>query len=262
MTRSALFFFAVLAYGHDLYLMPSQFRLAPEQPLVLAAHVGDSFPASEGPIDPRRIVDAKVWTEGAPVENFRIIGRATWGTATIATPGSHVLGIGSTPKFLELEPAKFEAYLKEEGLDSIVAWRAANREAAKPGREIYSKYAKTLVTAQTPNDGYQLKAGYPIEIVLEADPTRMKPGDLLPIQVLWKGQPAAGLQVEVATAAKASKAGRTDGEGRLRVKLDQAGKYRLHTVAMERHANPAEADWRSVWASFTFELTAAMVSAK
>ncbi|MBY0374573.1 MAG: DUF4198 domain-containing protein [Bryobacteraceae bacterium] len=271
MNRCGLFFFALGAFAHDLYLMPAQTNVQPGQPLVVAAHVGDSFPASESPIDPRRVVQARLLTDGTAIENFRILGRATWGTVTIGSPGSHVLGIGSTPKFLELEAAKFESYLKEEGLDGIMAWRAKNNESARPGRELYSKYAKTLVTAGSPSDGYQAQAGYPIEILLEADPTRMKPGDTLPIRVLWKDQPAAGLQVELAWSpadlkqakmAKAQIVGRTDAEGRLRVQLDQPGRFRLHTVAMERHANPAEADWKSVWASFTFEMTAATVSSK
>ena len=271
MNRYALFFFAFGAFAHDLYLMPAPTRTEPGQTLVIAVHVGDSFPASESSIDPRRIVQARVLADGTPFENFRILGRATWGSATLAKPGSHVIGLGSTPKFLELEPAKFESYLKEEGLQSIIEWRKQNNESTKPSRELYSKFAKTLVVAGAPDEGYRAKAGYPIEILLEADPTRMKPGDTLPIQVLWKDQPAADLQVELAWSpsdpkqaklAKTQIAGRTDAQGRLAVKLDQPGRFRLHTLAMERHTNPAEADWKSVWASFTFELMTVSVSSR
>lgn len=241
------------AFAHDLYLMPAQTRVPVGEPAVIAAHVGDSFPASESPLDPTRIVNASAFT------SFRIFGMATWGTtAPITTPGSHVIGIGTKPRLLELEAAKWEAYLKDEGLDSILAWRKQNGQSAKQGREMYSKFAKTLiVVGGQASDGYKAVAGFPIEFVLEADPATLKPGATLPVQVLWKGKPAPGLQVELAAAPTKGGtkiAGRTDAEGRLQVKLGQAGRYRVHTVAMERSTNPAEADWESVWASFTFEL--------
>lgn len=240
------------ALAHDLYLMPASTRVPAGEPAIIAAHVGDSFPASESPLDPTRIVNASAFT------SFRILGMATWGTTSpLTTPGSHVIGIGTKPRLLELEAVKWEAYLKDEGLDSILAWRKENGQSAKQGRELYSKFAKTLVVVGgQPSDGYRAITGFPIEFVLEADPSTLKPGAMLPVQVLWKGKPAPGLQVELAFAApgKPKIAGRTDSEGRLKVQLDRPGRYRLHTVAMERAVNKPEADWESVWASFTFEL--------
>ena len=49
------------------------------------------------------------------------------------------------PARIELEPATFEAYLVEEGLDHIVQERAERGEAALPGTERYSRCSKAFI---------------------------------------------------------------------------------------------------------------------
>jgi uncharacterized GH25 family protein len=78
------------------------------------------------------------------------------------------------------------------------------------------------------------------------------------VQVLFRGKPAAGQQLEVAWAGagvsrEMSIAGRTDQDGRLNVPLARPGKWRIHTLLMERCADQKAAEWESYWASLTFE---------
>jgi hypothetical protein len=271
MLRSSLLLLAVFLFdvlplaAHDLYLIPQKFQVKSGESILISAHVGDAFPSGDSSLDPRRIVEARVMG-GANLRDWQILGRASHGFATFSQPGSNIVTVSTAPKFLELEAPKFESYLKEEGLDAIIAWRKQNGEAMKPGRELYSKFAKSLVITDQSGKGFDAKAGFPIEFVLEQDPSRLAPGAELSAIVYWKGKPASGLQVEVAstpdrrTPGKPATVGSTDANGRIRVKLDKAGLYRLHTLAMERHENPAEADWKSVWATFTFEVSPAAMS--
>src|SRR5207249_7443329 len=46
---------------------------------------------------------------------------------------------------IELEPEKFESYLKDEGLERVVKIRSDRKETLKPGREVFSRCAKTLL---------------------------------------------------------------------------------------------------------------------
>ena len=128
-----------------------------------------------------------------------------------------------------------------------------------PGRERYSKYARALLrngAKSTPF--FQQPSGLIIEIIPTADPYSLKPGDQLPVQVLFRSKPAANLHMEASWAhgseTKSVSAGRTDANGRLTVTLPEAGLWRLHTIKMERCADPAAADWESFWSSLTFEL--------
>ncbi len=249
------------ALAHDLFIMPATFRPQPGQPLTIGFHIGDAFPSSEVAGRLPRLIEPKLsWQGGSvPVANLRIEGKRDLGTVTTpSSPGTLVATVASPPTLIELVPAKFLSYLKHEGLDEVIAYRASHNEAAKPGRERYSKYARALLRSGAPNEFFHQSSGLIIEIIPEADPYSLKPGDQLPIQVLFRGKPAPNLHLQASWAQgsqhNSASAGRTDANGRLRVNLPKAGLWRLHTIKMERCADPA-ADWESFWASLTFELS-------
>lgn len=242
------------AFAHDLYLMPGSFQVKPGERIAIALHVGDSFPESEGPMDPARIRDARL-SDGTPIGDFAIIGKITLGYAKAMSPGSLSASLSSAPKFLQMAPAKFEEYLREEGLDPVIAWRKENGESMKPGREMYSKYAKTLLVSGSPSADFGKPAGLLFEFVPESDPAGLQAGDRLPARLLFRGAPAARVQVQISDeSGKAAIAGRTDDAGRIEIAIPQSGRLRLHAVIMERAANKQQADWESFWASLTFRI--------
>jgi len=251
---------AVALNAHELYLMPSTFFPNQGATITLGFHVGDSFPESEvsGRLD--RLRNPRlIWQNGAgEIRNLRIDSKRIAGDAVAGGTGELIAAVNTAPALIELDPAKFTEYLNSEGLSDVIAWRARHGEAAKPGRERYSKYAKGILVCGAPNGFATRPIGYVIEIIPETDPYTLKPGDQLPIQVLFRGKPAAGLQIESAWAAqtgrKTTVAGRTGSGGRLKVPLPSAGLWRIHTIRMERCGEPAVADWESFWASLTFEL--------
>ncbi len=246
--------------GHDLYFLPRQFRIAPGRTLTVALHNGDSFPDSEVAARPEYLAGAAALTKAgsAPLERLRVEDKALVAEVTPTGAGTVMLVANSRPRTLVMKPAAFESYLKEEGLDHVVRWRAAHGESAQPGKERYSKYVKSILIAGEPDDTFSRVLGTPVEIVPESNPGLAKPGSLLPIRLLFRGQPAAGVQIEAAWASpdgrtKRGAIGRTDAEGRLRVPIEAAGRWRLHALVMERCAEPTVADWESFWSSLTFE---------
>ncbi|MEP6535726.1 MAG: DUF4198 domain-containing protein [Bryobacteraceae bacterium] len=255
-----LFVAAAAASGHDMYIMPGNFRPAMGSTIPVGFHVGDSFPDSEvnGRLD--RLNNPRlIWRGGsAPFRNLRVDGKRNVGDVVVGGSGALIAAVHTAPSLIDLEPKKFEEYLHEEGLTEVLAWRAKHGESVKPGKERYSKYAKAILLSGNPNGFADHAVGLLLEILPEADPHKIKAGGVLPIRVLFRGKPAANLQIESAWAgAKGGKTkivGRTAADGRLKVPLAEAGKWRIHTIQMERCAEPAVADWESFWASMTFEL--------
>lgn len=251
---------AIALLAHDLYLIPSSFTPGAGTAITVGFHVGDSFPDSEVSGRLARMKDAQLlWSGGkAEMHNFRVDGKRDAADVTVGGSGDLIAMVHTVPNFIELDPAKFDAYLTEEGLNDVIKWREEHSESAKPGKERYTKYAKSLLVSGAPNDFFNHVVGYPIEIVPEGDPYSLKAGGVLPVKVLFRGKPAADLQIETAWAGKNGKktavAGRTGPDGRLTVSLPSAGKWRIHTIKMERCAEPSVADWESHWASLTFEL--------
>lgn len=257
--RLALSLLALPLLAHDLYLMPQKFRPKPGETISIAFHNGDAFPESEGNVEVDRLRDTDLRTtmKITPLANLSAGKQTTTGQIKIEKEGCQILTGRTLPRRIELEPAKFEAYLKEEGLTEIVQWRAANKESAKPGRERYSKFVKSLLQVGLCDEYFQTVVGFAIEIVPAQNPYFKKPGDKLPVRVIFKGKPAANLQLEVARFSggktTVTPVGRTDSSGNINVPLEAKGLYRLHALKMERRSEP-DIDWESYWATLTFEL--------
>ncbi len=248
------------AAAHDLYLLPERFHVKNGEVLTIAMHNGDAFPESEAnaPIQRLRQVSLRSASATAEVNTLHDVGKETFGTVTVPGSGDLWLTVRSIPNFISMKPGEFISYLKEEGLNHVLEARVKSGDSGNPSRERYSKFAKSLLVAGELNDEYRKPVGFLIEIVPEKDPYRLHVGDSLPVQIFFRGQPAAGMQLEAAWSGPAGNKvqiiGVTDAKGHIDVPLKAAGKWRLHSLKMERCAEPAVADWESYWASLTFEL--------
>lgn len=81
----------------------------------------------------------------------------------------------------------------------------------------------------------------------------------MPIQIVFRGKPAANLEIESAWTGTESSTGtvivgRTDDDGHIVLPLLSAGKWSIRKVHMEECADKDVADWESHWASLTFDL--------
>ncbi len=252
--------FWLALHAHDLYLLPDSFHVKTGALLKVGFHNGDSFPESEVAPQLARLQDAQLIGQNGKsmVQNLRISSKETLGTVKIPGMGSFLLSVRTVPNLIELAPDKFLDYLKEEGLSDVIEWRAKHQETGKPGRERYTKYAKSLLQSGSSDAFYQHSLGFPIEIIPLADPYTLQAGGTLPVLVMSQGKPAAGLQLEAAWAFheqhKTIVIGRTDADGNISVPIAKAGIWRFHTLRMERCMDTAVADWESSWASLTFEV--------
>lgn len=258
--RSLLLAAVVPSFAHDLYLMPEHFVAAAGTHLRVVFHNGDEFPVGVSAVKPERLRNTKLVSRAGSAMFESIIAEAKRTTALVRVPvaGYAILTAETLPSFIELDPEKFRSYLEHENLTNALQWRKSHSESGKPGRERYSKYVKSLIQVGKSDTYYRERTGLAIEIIPEADPYSLKPGATLPVQVLFRGTPAADVAVESAWLengkAKMEVVGRTDANGRARITVKATGPHRLHAIVMERCAAPEAADWESFWASLTFEI--------
>ena len=245
-----------VAVAHDMFLMPERFRTVSGETLTLGIHSGDGFPDSTQL--PLRLTDALMHAGGkaTPMQDVRNEEKRAVANLTVTGSGHILATVISAPTTIEMRANSFVSYLKEEGLTDIIDARVKAGETEKAARERYGKYAKAILLSGAPNDGYKALAGLPIEFVPQLDPYRLKVGDTLPVRLLFRGAPAAGLEVKAASTAPGSKPeviGKTDANGMISVKLTSAGPWRLHAILMQRSPD-ATADWESFWSTLTFEI--------
>jgi uncharacterized GH25 family protein len=247
---------AAAALAHDFWIEPAKHRVAKGDAVALPLRVGDDYPGEPVPRDDLRI------------ERFAVIGpdgetavkgedrKDPAGSFTPAKDGIYAVVYRSKRRSIELAAAKFEAYLREEGLEHIAKIREERKETGKPGREVYSRCAKALIRAGDATEGFDRVAGLRCEIVPETNPFAAAFGDALTFRVVFDGKPLEGGLVVARSDAdpKHTVSARTDPAGHVKLRFDRAGAWMVKCTHMV--AAPAETgmDWESLWASLTFDV--------
>lgn len=253
---------AVPAAAHDFWIEPSSFAPAAGAAVSFHLRVGQQWVGDAVPRDSRRVARFELV---GPAGSFAIAGAEAVdpaGLARVGAPGLYVAGYASNNTPLELEPAKFEEYLRLEGLEWALAERSRRGESDQPSREVYARCAKSLlrVGAAAADGGFDRVLGFTLEIVPQQDPSAMRAGDVLAVRVLYQGRPLRDALVVAMpkSAPAAAVAARSDAAGGARLRLASAGTWMVkavHLVRLEGETAAAEgADWQSYWASLTFSV--------
>jgi uncharacterized GH25 family protein len=255
---------AAPAFAHDFWIEPSTFRPAVGSTLGVGLFVGQGFRGDALPRNPAMIARFVLVTDAGQTP---IGGRAAdepAGSVRIDQPGLALIGYRSLDSQVSLEAAKFEAYLKEEGLEAVIGARAKSGDSQKPSRELFSRSAKSLVEAGGEGSvGYDRVLGLTLELVPEKNPYAMKAGDALPVRLLYEGKPLPGALVIALSHddPETKVAQRTDADGRVTLRLAKEGAWLVKAVHMVPVTGSPNADWRSIWASLTFALPGATAAA-
>lgn len=258
------------AAAHDFWIEPAPPSPAAGAPVAVALRVGERLVGEPVARNPERIVRFGLVDLGGGGGETPVAGLAGWEPAGRARPlaaGLHAVVYQSHPVAITLEAEKFEAYLAEEGLDAVLAARAATGGSGQPGRERYARSAKALLEVQpaegissaTIERGQDRPLGLPLELVAEGDPFHT--GTKLIVRLRFQGEPLAGARV-VALVRGADgtvsepQAARSGADGRVRFRLDRPGFWLVKAVHMVAAGGEPAADWESLWASLTFTVPA------
>lgn len=245
---------ASLAYAHDFWIEPSTFRPAVGQLVSTSLRVGQEFVGDPIPRSGELIDTFTVREGGKEKEVAGFENHDPAGYVRVEQPGLSIIGYRSKPSPLELDAAKFEEFLKNEGLERISAIRAQRHETAKPDHERFYRFAKSVLNASGNGGGarFDQPFGYRFEIIPETNPCAATP---LRVRLMFEGKPLAGALV---TALHRDDAGarlrvRSDKDGRVTLNLPKNGVWLIKSVQLVPAPAGTNADWESLWASLTFE---------
>jgi len=246
--------------AHDMWIEPMSFSPQPGEIVGLRLRVGQDLLgdplARNSALINQFVVEDK---EGRKPVVGRDGGNPA-GFIRVAVPGLLVVGYSSNPSEVELAAEKFNQYLKDEGLDAIVALRARRNQSAAGAKEMFSRCAKTLILSGTPEGGDRT-LGFPLELVAEHNPYTIRPGEDLPLRLTYENRPLAGALVVAMNRLNPTEKlkARTDKDGRVRLHLTPGGMWLIKAVHMVPAPAGSNADWASYWASLTFERQAPVV---
>jgi len=256
---AATLFAAPLA-AHDFWIEPSTFRPAVGATVALRLFVGPHFEGEPFPRVPPLVSKFVLVSAAGEQAIAGGPGDDPAGTVRVAEPGLAIVGYRSFNYPVSLDAAKFEDYLKEEGLEKISKMRAERGESGKPAREVFSRCAKALLdVGGAGRAGFDRPLGFTLELLPEKNPYALRPGDSLTVRLLLDGKPLAGALVHAQLHGQpgVTSAARTGRDGRATLGLAKPGFWMIKAVEMGPAPAGADADWQSLWASLTFEMAAA-----
>ena len=256
------------AFCHDFWLSPGEFQPPAGQPVELTLTVGNDFAGATLPRINDWFIDFDVRVpDGKRLPIAGTVGADPAGRFTPERPGLYVANYQTTRTFVEIPPVRFNKYLRMEGLEHVLPWRARLGEATRNAKEYYSRSVKTLINVapdQAPanhrRQGYRHDFGMPIELIPLRNPYTLQPGDRLPVRVRYLDRPLANVLViafrELSPNVKQTV--RTDARGEADITLHRPGQWLVKATHIIRAPEAVldEYEWESFWAALTFELNA------
>lgn len=248
--------------AHDLYLKLDSFFVGVNEKVTIKILNG-SFQASDGAINFARLTDVSViapsGTRSHPKEtDFTKEEKTSYLHITPAEPGNYLVGLSTMTREIDLAAKDFNGYLEEDGIPDILAERGRNKELDKNVRERYSKHVKTLIqVGEKQTSNYNKVFGYPVEIVPQNNPYKLKAGDTFEFLCLKDGKPLANQFVmtgyDDGTNLRIGETIRTNKKGIAKIKLTGSGKWYVKFIQMSPLNDP-KINYESKWATFTFEI--------
>jgi nickel transport protein len=207
--------FSAHALAHDIWLVPADgkntYRLA-------YGHIGDLEIPDLG-----KVMEIEAYDTRGKLADISV-KRHNDGNVDITTAA------GVTMVYINYDN-RFSLQNNEgEWLYNTTKWEF-NAPHKASGR--YQKFSKTVL-AWSPEVSKPL--GVDLEIVPLSNPMTMKPGDRLPIQVFWRSQPLAGVEVEIDGDVDTY---RTDANGKVSIPLQKTEyQYLMASRRIETKSSP------------------------
>jgi len=249
--------------AHDLWIEPSAYTPPPGRIVGVRLRVGQDFIGDPVARDPALI---ERFISVTPAATAPVPGQDGADPAGLIRPtanGLVIVAYSSKPFPIVLPPEKFAQYLQDEGLDGVARERERLGQTAQPARELFSRCAKSLILSGTPGAGDgDRELGMPLELVAARSPYTLHAGDVLDVRLLYEGRPLPGALVVAVNRRYPDVAVRlrTGRDGHVRLPLAAGGAWLVKAVHMIAAPKDTGADWRSFWASLTFELPAPLAA--
>ncbi|MES2005653.1 MAG: DUF4198 domain-containing protein [Bacteroidota bacterium] len=257
---------SVFAIAHEFWLLPQKFFYTIRETAIIRFKVGEHFLGENWKGSRENIQQLLYYPPSGEVIDMSAGLSPSQGDSVripLKEEGTHMLVFNSTNLSINLEPEKFNASLKEEGLDQAMAYRKLQKEENKTVTEHYQRSVKTifqvggqlsdLVTRPTslPLDIVPLENPYSIPDLYKTSALKVS------FRVFFKNHPLDNALVKIWYQEK--------GRG---VTMDSLRTSKRGTITTERHPGPfmlscvymdhtllpgRETEWQSYWASLSFE---------
>lgn len=248
------------AKAHEFWIDPETHQVSSGETVVAHLRLGQEYEGSSFSFVPRnfRRFDFALGGQVLPVAGT--VGDRPAVTMAPEADGLLVFVHETTDSFLTWsEWEKFVAFVEHKDAEWVLDAHAARGLDREGVREIYSRYAKSLVGVGAA-EGADFETGLLTEFVALENPYTGDTADGIDVRLLYQGEPWENAQVEV--FEKSPDNGvviftlKTGAGGEATVPVKPGHRYMLDAVVLREPEGVPEGDnppeWESLWANLTF----------
>ncbi len=253
-----LFLLHTVLSSHEFWLKPQKFSYEQGDEISVRFFVGENFMGENWTGNQEKVRSLTIFYGGVKDDLSPLVGSGTGDSLvfTMLDAGTVMIAFHSTNSFINLEPDKFNSYLKEDGLQKAIDYREENGETDSLGYEYYQRCAKTLFQVGDLKDKTcSLPTGLPVDIIPADNPFQLSQGDSLTVKILFQDTPAVNTLVKIwhrENELTEKTDIRSDENGEIKIPVLISGTWMISTVIMERIADDPQAQWQSYWGSLTW----------
>lgn len=251
--------------AHEFWLQPQKFFFTIREMANIRFWVGEDFHGENWTGNKDKIAQLMLYSpSGISDISQRISGnKGDSLQLPLQEEGTHMVVFNSTNSFINLDAAKFNEYLREDGLDAVAVYRSQHHENETNGKEFYQRSVKTIFQVGSKiSDGCLNRTGLPLDILPEVNPYTL-PVDRniqglakIRFRIYFKGEPLNHALVKIWHRSPGKPFSmdtlRTNKRGWITT-FRYPGPYMVSCVHMVPAMPVTEAQWQSYWSSLTFE---------
>lgn len=254
-----LLFVTALLSGHEFWLHPDKFIYRVGENVNIKFLVGEDYVGENWKGNRTKVKDLRLYYSDVTDDCAdQLSDTATGDSLQMAffEEGTMMVIFNNHNSFIELNADEFNAYLKEDGLQNAIDYRAANNETQSLGREYYQRSVKTLLQVGGKlTNTHKRQTTLPIDIIPEQNPYSLLDKAELKVRVLFQKKPLTNAAIKVwhrNNDRTVMHDLRTNDKGEVKFPVFTSGRWMVSAVNMVRLQNDPKADWQSYWGSLTW----------
>ena len=267
--KSKLFMIGMLLssrlLAHEFWLLPQMFSYTVGQKVAIRFQVGENFIGNNWTGNQEKAILLNAASNNYRFDLLPYLGKAMGDSASLDTvlyPGNYTITYQGKNSYIEMEAAKFNAYLEEEGLLEALRHRQVYNQDTMTGRESYQRCVKTLIRIKSrmgksdylKTSFYTSPAGLPLDIVPVDNPYNLKGPGEISFSIYFQGKILRGGKAFL-WQRKGGKTTRTEvniDNGIAKATIDPTGTWMLSLVKMIEDPVKGNGYWQSYWGNITW----------
>jgi uncharacterized GH25 family protein len=252
------FTIALPLLAHEFWIQPEKFIYKRGENINLRFWVGENFEGENWKGNRANAQQLTVYFKGIPDDITDKLSKTEEGDSiqlALFDEGTALLTFQTTNKFIQLDSAKFNEYLKEDALEEAIEYRAEHNETDSIGREYYQRSVKTIIQVGAAKENISYQTHLPLDIVPLNNPYTIGDNQLLTVRVLFQKKPLVNQTIKVwqrYNNLTTKKEFITNEKGEFAFPLSARGKWMVSTVEMIHLEADPLANWQSYWGSCTW----------